>query len=261
MQRAWGLDNVGLYALPSGTGAGPAIWCHGLLPDYHAFRGSYGGYAFPLYDRRLGPDAINISQTLIDSLSDAYGVPVTAVEVFDAILCLLSASTYTRRFAEDLEDVFPHLPFPADPAVFARAAALGADIRMVETFAPRPAPPPGLAKLESEPTGDVALCAFDTETLALCADGSGRVSGIPQAVWDFAVSGYRVLPRWIEGRSGLPADLALIREMRDVAARISELIELFARADTILDEALGRTLTRAELGFAGEEATDDGEPE
>ena len=58
LQEVWGDSdipgdgNVCLYALPGGTGAGPAVWCHGLLPDYHAFRGSYGGYAFPLYDRR-----------------------------------------------------------------------------------------------------------------------------------------------------------------------------------------------------------------
>lgn len=30
----------------------------------------------------------------------------------------------------------------------------------------------------------------------------------PDAVWRFAVSGYRVLPRWIEGRKGLPDDEA-----------------------------------------------------
>ena len=52
LQEVWGDDNLCLYALPGGTGAGPAAWCHGLLPDYHAFRGSYGGYAFPLWDRR-----------------------------------------------------------------------------------------------------------------------------------------------------------------------------------------------------------------
>jgi hypothetical protein len=44
---AWGAENVCLYTLPSGVRGGPAVWCHGLLPDYHAFRGSYGGYAFP----------------------------------------------------------------------------------------------------------------------------------------------------------------------------------------------------------------------
>ena len=27
---------------PTSTGSGPAVWCHGLLSDYHSFRGSYG---------------------------------------------------------------------------------------------------------------------------------------------------------------------------------------------------------------------------
>src|SRR5207253_2645066 len=38
LQEVWGHNNVGLYAMPGGTGAGPAVWAHGLLPDYHAFR-------------------------------------------------------------------------------------------------------------------------------------------------------------------------------------------------------------------------------
>lgn len=125
MQRVWGRDNVGLYALPSGTGAGPAIWCHGLLPDYHAFRGSYGGYAFPLHDRRPNVDGPNISPDLLASLSASYGEAVAAGDVFDAILCLLSASSYTLRFAEDLEDVFPHVPFPARHELFQDAVRIG----------------------------------------------------------------------------------------------------------------------------------------
>ncbi len=43
LEIAWGQSNTAIYALPSGTGAGPSVWVHGLLPDYHAFRGSYGG--------------------------------------------------------------------------------------------------------------------------------------------------------------------------------------------------------------------------
>jgi hypothetical protein len=40
LQALWGDSNICLYALPKGTGAGPAVWAHGQLPDYHAFRGS-----------------------------------------------------------------------------------------------------------------------------------------------------------------------------------------------------------------------------
>lgn len=96
--------------------------------------------------------------------------------------------------------------------------------------------------------------------IALCENGSGQMTGIPQAVWDFSVSGYRVLPRWIDGRKGLPANLALMRELRDVAARIHELIHWFVEADLVLENTLADTLTRAELGFPAtgpEEADED----
>ncbi|MBX3561647.1 MAG: N-6 DNA methylase [Sphingomonas sp.] len=264
MQRAWGPRNIGLYSMPFGTSAGPATWSYTDLPDYHAFSGR-GGYAFPLYDRREGPDASNLSPVLVASLAESYGVPVAAEDVFDAILALLSATSYTRRFAEDLEDVFPHIPFPADHAVFLRAVEIGREIRGLETFArPPAAQPAGFCRLASEPAGEIAPGAFRDGEIALCADGSGRITGVPQAVWDFAVSGYRVLPRWIEGRAGLPADLAFVRELRDVAARIAELIHRFDAADLVLDDTLAHTLTRAELGFPAPveeaEARDDDGP-
>ena len=95
LQEVWGSTNIGFYAMPGGTGAGPAVWCHGLLPDYHAFRGSYGGYAFPLYDRRPDHGPLNIRTSLIEALGIAYGEAVSPEAVFDAMLGLLSATSYT----------------------------------------------------------------------------------------------------------------------------------------------------------------------
>lgn len=262
MQQAWGDSNACLYAMPFGTGVGPGVWCHGLLPDYHAFRGSYGGYAFPLYDRRLGPDATNISPALIEGLSLAYGRAVAAPDIFDAILCLLSATSYTRRFAEDLEDTFPHVAFPADHAVFERAVAIGRTIRGLETFAMAPPPVPGLGAVASEPDGAVGpnVAATHAEgAITLCEDGSGRITGIPEAVWRFAVSGYRVLPRWIEGRAGMAADLAFVRELRDVALRIAALIHSFDAADLVLADTLADSLTRDDLGLGAQAAAQQDE--
>ena len=263
MQRVWGSTNVGLYALPGGTGAGPAVWCHGLLPDYHAFRGSYGGYAFPLHDRRPNVAAPNLSPMLLFALSTAYGGVTSAEDTFDAILCLLSATSYSLRFAEDLEDVFPHIPFPARPETFQDAARLGREIRAVETFSRSPAAafmPAGFVRLETEPQGAVAASIDpDAGTMHLCADGSGSVSGLPPAVWNFSVSGYPVFQRWLGARAGMSADLGFVRELRDVCGRISELIDLFRRADTVLEATLQATLTREALGFAFEDRdADDG---
>jgi predicted helicase len=241
MQRVWGAENVGLYALPSGTGAGPGVWCHGLVPDYHAFRGSYGGYAFPLYDHRPNIAAPNISPALIESLSAAYGEPVAAESVFDAIVCLLSATSYTLRFAEDLEDVFPHVPFPAQYVVFQNAVRAGREIREIETYARRPDGAyrqADFARVSTEPRGTIASVEYADSSITLCGNGSGRITGLPQSVWDFSVSGYRVLPRWLEARIGLPAELALVQELRENCGRIAELIDLFAEADILLEATL-----------------------
>ncbi len=246
MQRVWGEHNIGLYAVPSGTGAGPAVWSHSLLPDYHAFRGSYGGYTFPLYDRRPEVNAPNITPALLNGLSAAYPEEVSAEDVFDTILCLLSASSFTRRFAEDLEDTFPHVVFPLSYDVFREAVRIGRQIRAVETFEP-PVREAAFLRLETEPRGPVGDVDLVGEALVLCENGSGRITGLPQAVWNFSVSGYRVLPRWLEARKGLPADFAFVRELRDICGRIAELIELFAEADRVLDACLRESLSREAL--------------
>ena len=251
LQRVWGITDVALYALPNGTGAGPAVWCHGLLPDYHAFRGSYGGYAFPLYDRRPEVASPNVSGELVVALSAAYGAAVAPENVFNVILCLMSAHSYTLRFAEDLEDVFPHVPFPADYETFERAARLGADIQGVQTFA---RPPVGLAdpafvRLATASTPGAVLRAGnpDGQRLTLCSDGSGQIDSLPVALWAFEVSGYPVLRRWLEGRENQLVDLALFDAFRDVCARLVELADLYGRADTILNDALYAPLTRSAL--------------
>lgn len=255
LQQVWGTDNFALFVLPNGTGAGPAVWCQGNLPDRHAFRGSYGGYAFPLHDRRAAVNDTNVAGTLIDGLCAAYGTAVEPEQIFHAILCLLSARSYTLRFAEDLEDVFPHVPFPADHAVFERAATLGARIRATQAIdiATQPAAlaDAGFVRLLTVPTPGASLAASQPEgpTLTLCADGSGVVEGLPPRLWAFEVSGYPVLARWLEGRRGLPLDLALFDALRDVCARIDDLIELAEQADTILEQALSATLNRESLGM------------
>ena len=172
--------------------------------------------------------------------------------MFDAILCLLSASSYSLRFAEDLEDVFPHVPFPGQPPVFRDAVRVGREIRAVETFARPPSEryiSPGFVRVETEPQGAVAAVDFVDGAIALCSDGSGRVTGLPLSVWDFAVSGYRLLPRWLEARIGLAADLALVTELRDICGRIAELIDLFSEADNVLEATLHEPLSRDALGL------------
>ncbi len=262
LQAVWGASNIGLYAMPSGTGAGPAVWCHGLLPDYHAFSGR-GGYAFPLCDHRPGYGPFNIAPALLEGLAMAYGAQVSAQDAFDAILALLSARSYTLRFAQDLEDTFPHVPFPADHELFQNAVAMGRDIRAVQTYDRAPGTAyltSAIARVETAPTGALHVRQRENDEIFLCADGSGRVSGVSEAVWSFSVSGYKVLPRWLDARKGLDPDNGFITELRDLVGRLGELIDLFDRADHVLTMALTATLGREALGLTPLETATEHEP-
>jgi len=180
LQAVWGQNNVGLVVMPNGTAAGPACWCHGLLPDRHAFRGSYGGYVFPLYDRRPGHGPGNLGAELVEALSAAYGEPIVAEDVFDTILCLLSAKSYTLRFAEDLEDVFPHVPFPTQHATFQRAIRIGREIRALETFERQPGDAyrqPNFMRIVTEPRAAVVAVEYADGAITLSGDGTGRITG------------------------------------------------------------------------------------
>ena len=259
LAAAWGDTNRCLYAMPSGTGAGPAIWVHGLLPDYHAFRGSYGGYAFPLWDRRRGPATHNLNPALLAGLGAVYGRAVTPEAAFNAIIALLSASSYTTRFAWDLEEVFPHIPFPAEASVFEEAVRIGAEIAALQCFARAPAAGFSSAKLVGQATGRALKIpalgsAFlgqndDFGSIPLLEDQSLRLAHVPKRVWDFAVSGYRVFYRWLKAREG-EALADIQRDACDIAWRIEELLHWTDAADAVLEVALQRPLTKTGLDLA-----------
>lgn len=260
LQDAWGSENVAFMALNDGTSAGPAVWCHSLKPDQHAFRGSYGGWVFLFRNHSTEGPRHFLPPNLVGGLAAAYGRPVVPIDIFDTVLGLLSASSYTTRFAFDLEDNFPHIPFPADPAVFDIAARLGARIRALEGFGPAPGAGFRSARLVGRPSGatlDVPSSqrAFagtgPAGSIALLRDRSLCIAGVTERVWRFEISGYPVLYRWLRARSGEsitgPSGAALLREALDIAWRIGELIDLFDQADTVLGQALEAPLTRGDL--------------
>jgi hypothetical protein len=236
--------------MPNGTGAGPAVWCHALLPDYHSFRGSYGGYGFPLYDRRpLGPPH-NLKPFLISGLTKAYDAAVSPKAAFDAMLCLLSARTYSALFAADLEGAFPHVPFPRERATFDAAASLGADIRALETFTRAPAAAFKVAKVQTTANGPIHASEWRDDAFTLCVDGSGLVTGVTAEVWNFSVSSYEVLPRWLRHREEQTVDYPTINMILDLCARIAELLDLMSKAEAILTAAIGNPLTKTAFSAA-----------
>jgi predicted helicase len=259
LQSAWGAENICLIAPEDGAGFGPAVWCHGSKPDQHAFRGSYGGWVFPLRRHAGGANASFLHPNVVAGLGVAYGEPPAPQAIFDAILALLSATTYTTRFAADLEDDFPHVPLPVLPAVFSDAVAIGASIRGMQCLSSDPSPQHRKARLIGTASGvtlDVPspARAFLADgagggAVLLQSDGSLRIAGVPERAWTLEVSGYRVLYRWLAARNGEALDADLLRATLDLVWRCTELYHLFDAADSVLGRAVGSSLTRTDLGM------------
>lgn len=257
LQDAWGKQNVGLIVRNDGTGRGPAVWCHGHIPDQHSFMGSGGGWIFPFHDSAAKEH--NLHSGVVAGLAEAYGREITPQGLFDCVIALLSASKYTTRFASDLEDDFPHIPFPADPELFLTAAKMGARIRNIETFSQEPAERFRIARI----VGIAAEQILDVPTpkhaytgtrerkkLALRSDRTLFVDNVSQNAWDFVVSSNtRVLYRWLKARNQRELNAGLQREILDVIARIEELLQLFEECDSVLERALDATLSRAQIGL------------
>jgi SAM-dependent methyltransferase len=258
LHEMWDDSNMCLYAMPSGTGAGPAVFVHGLKPDYHAFS-NRGGYAFPLYDRRPGGHGVNVNPRLLARLSKVHDLAATAEDVFDFIIAVLSAQSYTRRFASDLEDAFPHVIFPKSADVFAEGVAVGKYIREIETFAKEPGQEFQVARLEGSPK-DFTLDGLPPAkawrgsgggkgSIVLKSDGSLRVESVSEAAWLFSISGFQVIYKWLAYRKGQKLDKTMQRELLDLVTRVTELLGLLLRADTVLNKTVADPVPSADLGL------------
>lgn len=70
---------------------------------------------------------------------------------------------------------------------------------------------------------------------------------VPERAWTFAVSGYRVLYRWLAARNGEAWDVGLQRGALDLVNRLAELLHWFDQADPVLGAAIANPLTRTQL--------------
>lgn len=264
LQRAWGEENLALMTLPSGHGAGPAAFVHAQLPDRHAFRGSYGGYVFPLWNeaRDENPDQLshhvervsNFSRQLIAGLANAWGEPPDPERLFAYMYAVLSAPSYTLEFAQDLARSFPRIPFPRDRATYEDAVGLGEVLLALHTFE-EAYPADGSLQIVGSPES-INRVVYDTDREQIVIGEEAFVGPVSSQAWNYRVSGYEVLREWIERRQDLSEfTLELRQEMLDVIWAVERTVRLGPDLDSLLSDLLsGGTLTRDELGFDAWEA-------
>lgn len=197
--------------------SGPAVSATALIPDLHHYKGSFGGRVFPLYLDHLATVS-NLRPGVLDALSKLYARRVGGEELFAYVAAVAANPAYTARFREDLKQPGLRIPISADASLFAEAMELGRRVLWLHSFGERcadpgksrPGKPPRVtgASGPTIPRGATFQKAEDPMPDLLDYDpvsqrllvGTGHVANVPQSVWDYTVSGKKVLRQWFSYR-------------------------------------------------------------
>jgi hypothetical protein len=238
---------------------GPALTTCSSIPDLHHFRGSYGAKSvIPLY-RTNNPLEPNMLPELLNILEKIFSKRILPEKFAAYVYGALAQPYFTHLFQKELETREIRVPITKDYAFFDQMSALGSHLIWLHTYGERFVPegqrkgviPIGSAKCvkavpeDPEEYPESFEYSATNETLFV---GKGAFRPVSQEVYDFEVSGLKVVQSWLKyrmkqgaGRKSSPLDD--IRPERWTAESTSELLKLL----WILEATLNIYPKQAEL--------------
>ncbi len=220
---------------------GPAVIGSSEIPDRDYFRGSYGARLMPLY-RDATAIQPNIHPDLLALLSQTYGRAVTPEGFLAYVYGVLAQPAFTAGYAKELETRELRVPLTLDAELFEQVCQTGARLLWLHTYGERFVPagqrrgyvPPGAARCETPVPGDAEhypeTFGYDGPTRTLSV-GTGEFKPVTPAVYEFEVSGLKVVQSWLKyrmrhgaGKKSSPLDA--IRPEKWTHQFTTELLEL-----------------------------------
>ncbi len=249
--------------LTSVVGTGPAAVAASNIPDLHHFRGSFGAkHVIPLYRDSTANDP-NITDGILDLLN------TSAESLFAYAYGILAQPAYVEYFWDELELPPPHLTLTKNSKLFNRVAEHGRRLIYLHTYGERfggpqddGSVPPGRARCEVPVSQSEYPNTFgyneQTQTLSV---GEGEFRPVPREVYEYSVSGLRVVQSWLgyrmrdrKGRKSSPLDdirperWEFTEELLELLWVLEQTIDLEPAGRALLDEVLESDLwTAAEL--------------
>ena len=196
--------------------SGPALTFSAAIPDLDHYNGR-GGRVFPLW-RDAAATEPNLPPKLLEILSTTYNTTVTAEDFLAYLGGVAAHPAYTARFQSNLVQPGLRIPMTEQPKLFARAVELGRRVIWLHTFgerfadrkANRPPGPPRLPKGQAPRIPKDGAIPDDADSMPdeihyneakrRLLIGKGFIDNVPAAVWQYEVSGKRVLTQWFSYR-------------------------------------------------------------
>ena len=220
---------------------GPSATVSSAIPDLHYFSGRGARDIVPLW-RDAGATQANITNGLLSALSKTLKQDVSAEALFAYCYAVLANPGYVNRFWEELANPGPRIPITKKRALFDKAVEVGRRLVWLHTYGERMIPggkalgdiPVGKAKsLKSIPSGEADYpqdYCYDP-VMKEVHFGAGRFGPVMPEIWEFEVSGLKVVQSWLAyrrksgaGKQSSPLDK--IRPRQWTAAMTDEFLEL-----------------------------------
>ncbi|MDR2711434.1 MAG: N-6 DNA methylase [Burkholderiales bacterium] len=195
-------------------GTGSAVTACALIPDLDHFSGRGAKDIAPLYRDAEGREA-NLLPGLLELLTKTYGKKVSAENFLAYLYGVLAQPAFTERYAEELGTCELRVPLTQDAALFDRAAEAGKKLLWLHTYGQRFVPkgkhqgqvPDGAAKCKKAVPQNAAdypnKYEYDGATKTLRV-GAGEFSPVAPEVYEFEVSGLKVVQSWLAYRMKKP---------------------------------------------------------
>lgn len=230
-------------------GNGPAFVASPAVPDRHFFRGSYGGKdVLPLW-RDATATQPNLHPGLPALLKQTYGIAVSAESVAAYMYAMLAQPAFTARFHEELVTRELRVPFTADRTLFEQAVQLGKRLLFLHTYGERFAqgeqwPTPTAKCLRAVPAGALPDKFSYDAARGVINVGGGEFGPVPVEVWEYEVSGLKVVQSWLgyrmknrKGKKSSPLDDITPREWTgEYTSEFLKLLNLLARTVALQPE-------------------------
>lgn len=195
---------------------GPGVVFAAYLPDMDHFQGSQGGRVLPLFRDSLG-QAANVAPGLLSEIGRRLGIATPHPDDLLAYVAgVVAHSSYTARFAKDLETPGVRVPLTAEPSLWAEAVSLGREVIWLQTYgerfsdsaAGRPSGAPKLLHspqpMNTVPIPDTAdampdRITYEPEIQTLYV-GQGQIKPVRPEVWEYETSGMKIVKKWFDYR-------------------------------------------------------------
>ena len=188
-------------------GKGPALTVAADVPDLDHFSGRGAKDTMPLY-RDAAAEHPNILPGLLDVLAEHYGHQPTPEDWAGYLYAILAHPAYSERFHDELSKREVRVPITTDAGLFKQVAETGRRLIWLHTYGERMVPeskrqgqvPRGKARctvaVPDEPDGYPESFNYDPDRHTLIV-GGGEFAPVLPKVWEFEVSGLKVVQSWL----------------------------------------------------------------